>query len=227
MRRSVWQRAAACLLALLAQAGFIALFMVSKKQHVEPESDSSQRLTFIQWIEQTPEVEPRHRARLPRRITPNETIAVSVVEPIADSHRDAVPDGPETTADAPPDSAPRVHWQAVMESTARAVGKELEERERNGELLDSKLKAMDIPERPHKAGDEERYPDGAVVTWLGERCYVLLDPAGSGPKPLRICKRSTLAERRAESRRKELESAMMPEYLRRPLPKPRPPDPSR
>jgi hypothetical protein len=220
MRRNQRQRAAACLLALLAQAGFIALFMLSGKPHVEFADDESKRLIFVQPIEPL-EIPPPP----PRNNRDGGSTARAIPDAVSDRAQEvdrlATPAPPETSPDTPaPDAAPGIDWYGVMESSAKEIAGKLEDRERDGNPLDSKLKAMDIPERPHKAGDEERYPDGAVVTWLSERCYVLLDPAGSGPKPVRICKESTLAERRAEAHRKELEKAMMPEYLRRPLPKP-------
>jgi hypothetical protein len=226
MRRNHRQRAAACLLALLAQAGFIALILLSRKPHVEVNDDDSKSLTFIQQIEEPEILRPPPRGnRSDRAAAPASPI--TQIFRVQESDRDAIAAPLENVPEDPtPSVAPGIDWYAVMESTAKAVANELEERELNGDLLNSKLKAMDIPERPHRAGDEERYP-GAVVTWLSERCYVLLDPAGSGPKPMRICKESTLAERRAEAHRKELEKALMPEYKRRPLPKPPPAKPIR
>lgn len=220
MRRNPRQRAAACLLALLAQAGFISLFMLSRKPHVELADDDSKRLVFVQPFElpETP-LPSRRNQRSDRSTAPANPDALS--DRVEEGDRIATPAPPDASPDVPTTTvAPGVDWYEVMESTVATVAGKLEKRERDGDPLNSKLKAMDIPERPHRPGDEERYPDGSVVTWLSERCYVLLDPAGSGPKPMRICKRSTLAERRAEAHRKELEEAMMPEYLRRPLPKP-------
>jgi hypothetical protein len=219
MRLNPGQRVFACLLALLADAGFIALLMLSRKPHADLPGDDSNRLVFVHRFEQREIAVPQSSPRSGGPAAATKPDASS--ERVEEGDRTATPASPETPAEDPaPGVVPGVDWYAVMESSAREVAGKLEKREREGDILNSKPGAMDIPERPHKAGDEERYPDGAVITWLNERCYVLLDPAGSGPKPMRICKRSTLAERRAEAHRKELEKAMMPEYLRRPLPKP-------
>jgi hypothetical protein len=204
---------------MLADAGFIALFVLSRKPPVDPPDDDSKRLIFVHPFEQPQALRPPRKQRSGGSAAGTKPDAPD--ERVEEDDRNATPTPPESAPDAPaPGVEPGVDWYAVMESSARTIAENLEKREREGDILNSKLKAMDIPERPHKAGDEERYPDGAVITWLSERCYVILDPAGSGPKPKRICKRSTLAERRAEAHRKELEKAMMPEYLRRPLPKP-------
>lgn len=220
MRRNQRQRAAACLLALLAQAGFIALFMPSHAPRVAHEDDS-RRLIFIRPVD-----EPESFRSSPRGRRDSAASGTQIVEIDRDPASVAI----DTSTEAPPpasassgiETSSGIDWYGEMESVARSAAEKQEERELNGDPLDSKPRVMDIPPRPRKAGDEERYPDGAVKTWLSERCYVILDPASLGPGAKKICKESTLAEKRAEARRKELEKALMPGYLSRPLPRPPP-----
>jgi hypothetical protein len=212
MRRNAEQRAAACLLALLAQAGLIALFM-QKRAPAIAHVDNVQYLVFIQ-SSPPPKAPPPPTAKLART-----RASISVIEQVTpDLTIEA--EGPTPSVAAPPDAASHIDWIGNLRRDARAAGEAAEERELHGDPLHSKPEVLIIPERPHQAGDEERYDDGAVLTWLNERCYVLLDPASYGPNPVKNCKNRTLAEKRAAANRREQENAMMPKYLRKPLPVP-------
>ncbi len=218
MRRNIRQRTAACLLALLAQTGLIALFVHSPVRQVAHEDDSK-RLIFIQPV-QLPEIVP---PRPDRTLAAGRTNSSVMITERARSESVEPPEPPRAIT-VPPGDAPRIDWYGAMESAARSAAERAEERELHGSPENSKPQILVIPERPHMAGDEERYDDGTVVTWLSERCYVILDRLE--PRPMRVCKTPTLAERRREANRKEREKAMKPEYLGRPLPMPDPP-PSR
>ncbi|MEO8313485.1 MAG: hypothetical protein ABI645_01710 [Pseudomonadota bacterium] len=210
MRRNARQRAAACLLALLAQAGLIALFMQSRVLRVAQE-DESKRLIFVLPFQEQKLPPPPSPPDRPA-ITPT---ALSISDEVVTLEQPA----PSPLSAAPQAAPPRIDWYGQMEAAARITAERLYERDLHGMPLDSKPKVLDMPERPQRPGDEERYP-GAVLTWLNEHCYVMLDPAGSGPKPIKVCKEPTLAQRRAAAHKKELEKAMVPGYIRRPVPKP-------
>lgn len=212
MRRNAGQRAAACLLALLAQAGLIALFM-QKRTPAIAHADNARYLLFIQSspppeAPAPPTTKPartRESFSITEQVKPN--VAVEAEEPL-----------PSITAQS--DAAPHIDWYGNLRRDARAAGEAAEERELHGDPLHSKPQVLIIPERPHQAGEEQRFDDGAVLTWLNERCYVLLDPATYGPNPVKNCKNRTLAEKRAAANRRERENEMMPKYLRKPVPVP-------
>lgn len=212
MRRNAGQRAAACLLAVLAQAGLIALFMQKRAPLIAP-VDNVQYLVFIQ-SSPPPKAPPPPTAK-PHRTRASIATIQQVTPDVTVEAEEAV-----LSVAAPPDAATHIDWYGNLRRDAHAAGVAAEERERHGDPLHSKPEVLIIPERPHQAGDEQRFDDGAVLTWLNERCYVLLDPASYGPNPVKNCKNRTLAEKRAEANRRERENAMMPKYLRRPLPVP-------
>jgi hypothetical protein len=219
MRRNTGQRAAACLLALLAQAGLIALFMQSRAPRPDQDHDSGHLIFVLPFQSQLPPSvsilsTTRRRANI-------RAVVVERSEPLQSPEDSPVaPESP--SAFTPSTAAPGIDWYAQGEREAAKAADRLENRELHGNLLDSKPRVLVIPERPHRPGDEEHYPDGAVLTWLSERCYVMLDPSRSGPRPFKVCKEPTLAERRAEANRRQREQAMMPGYIRKAVPKPAP-----
>jgi hypothetical protein len=212
MRRNARQRVAACVLTLLAQAGVFALFMQPRLPS-QVHEDEPVRLTILQLV-QPPPARPSLPARKPFSPATVAVVATQV-------ERVEVMDDSDTPSDVapPPDAAPGIDWHGLMKGAARSAAERDVQRDLHGEPGNSKPQVLVIPERPHQAGDTERYDDGAVLTWVNERCYWLRDPHQPGPS--KICKTATLAERRAEANRIEREKAMKPGYLSRPLPLPR------
>jgi hypothetical protein len=168
MRHNLRQRTTAGLLALLAQAGFIALFVQSREQPPEEETRSMQ-LVFIRPVQVPKVVPPRQPVtpaalRIPEpatdatsdRISP--AVAVAPVEPI---------EPPETTRaiTVAPEAAPRIDWQQQMRIAAYNAVKKMEELER-GNPLDSKPKVLVLPAERADQGDvtATRLDNGDLVT---------------------------------------------------------------
>jgi hypothetical protein len=215
MRRNARQRVTACLLALLAQSGVIALFVHSRAPpgaHV----DDPERLIFLQLVQPplvrspSPSSRPAGRSVIPAAVPVTQVDRVAIDNP-----------EPQPESALPLDPAPGVDWYGLMKDAARSAAEREAERELHGQPGDSKPQVLVIPERPHQAGDTEQFDDGSVLTWVNERCYWVRNPHESGPR--KICKTPTLAERRAEAKRIEREKAMKPGYLSRPLPLPKSP----
>ncbi|MEO8307050.1 MAG: hypothetical protein ABI616_03295 [Pseudomonadota bacterium] len=83
----------------------------------------------------------------------------------------------------------------------------------------------DISNLKHKAGDTEHFEGGKVITWINERCYLTNQPGaiGFGGTSVKVCKKRSMAERESAALAAELEKAVKPDYLSRPLPSPPPP----
>ncbi len=160
MRHNLRQRITAGLLALLAQAGVIALFTQSRVQQVAHEADSI-RLIFIQPM-QVPEAAPP---------PPDKTrVASKAVSPALIANSDRVepiePPGTTRAITVPPVATPHIDWYQAMESAARSAVEREEELAQRGNPLDSKPRVLELPA---DGGDEAavismRRDNGDLVT---------------------------------------------------------------
>ena len=121
-------------------------------------------------------------------------------------------------------TVPPIDWYAEGARSAREVFKD-QLRETPEPSLDSKPQALVLPDRsnlPHKAGDTEHFEGGEVITWVNERCYYSNRPSAIsfGGASQKVCKTRSMSQRRSEARAAEMEKAIKPDYLDRPLPQP-------
>jgi hypothetical protein len=122
-------------------------------------------------------------------------------------------------------SVPPIDWDA---EGARSVGNLRDEvREKPGPSLDSKPQVLVLPDKsnlPPKAGDTKHFEGGEVITWINEVCHYTNRPGpmNFGGASEKVCKVRSMNERRSEALAAELEKAVTPDYLTRPLLLPNP-----
>jgi hypothetical protein len=126
------------------------------------------------WMQVIPE-DARTPARqdLPtRKVKTLESVRAAVLPPPAPEPAPAVEEITASTT-TPGEPAPLINWNAAIGEAARnRVDNEAAARQ--GSILDSKPKVMELPkekERPHKLGDSE-VSYGATIVWINERCYL-------------------------------------------------------
>jgi hypothetical protein len=206
--RSHAVRITALALAAAVNLLFLSLWLFSRA-HIEPEAV----VTAMIWI----------TAPLPARSLTR--------PPLGQKSRASSRRTPNPTAPAPaPEQSTAItiapiDWHAEGARSARNAYKDTA-RENPEPLLDSKPKILVLPDKsnlPHKKGDTEKFEGGEVITWINERCYYTNRPGPMttfGGASQKVCKVRSMAERRSEAMAAELEKAVKPDYLSRPLPLP-------
>jgi hypothetical protein len=200
-------RITALALACAVNALFLSLWLFSRAR-IAPEAVA----TAMIWM-----TAPLQRPPLPQSLV-RESRAASAARipvPIIES---PVPEL-STAITVPP-----IDWYAEGARSAREVFKD-QLRETPEPSLDSKPQALVLPDRsnlPHKAGDTEHFEGGEVITWVNERCYYSNRPSAIsfGGASQKVCKTRSMSQRRSEARAAEMEKAIKPDYLDRPLPQP-------
>jgi hypothetical protein len=113
-----------------------------------------------------------------------------------------------------------IDWDAEGARSARNLRDE--GREKPGPALDSKPRVLVLPDQSNllpQAGDTEHFEGGEVITWVNEVCYYTNQPGpmNFGGESRKVCKVRSMHERRSEALAAELEKAVTPDYLTRPL----------
>jgi hypothetical protein len=211
-RRSHAVRITALALAGAVNLLFLSLWLFSR---VHPVSEAA--IAAMIWI--TAPLPPRPSSRPPAQRKLRALSSLRPPMPIAQPPAPA----PDTTITVPP-----IDWYAEGARSARNAFKD-EMREKPAPSLDSKPQVLVLPDKsnmPHKAGDTEHFEGGEVITWVNERCYYTNRPAAIlfGGASQRVCKVRSMAERRSEAMARELEKAVKPDSLGRPLPLPTRPE---
>jgi hypothetical protein len=235
MRHNLRQRTAAGLLALLAQTGLIAPFMQSHEQTSE-DATESMRLVFIQPMQiQMLDVPPPRQLRTPAaNRTPDSTMIATRdrVEPIAPvvPVESVEPSETSRTITVKPAAAPRIDWYRQMAIAARRAAEQQEDLARDNPL-NSKPRVLVLPtDRGAKTAPlaPTRMDNGDLVTEhrprenVSVKClheHTPLAELFDVTAPHRLPRCST--HDTSPSLEPLVESAK-PDYLRRPLPLPKP-----
>ena len=208
-KESLVVRATACALAIGVNLLYLAVALLTPRDRTTPE-ESHPILIAITLQPRAAPVKPRPIARA--SASPSRPVPVPATDPAPTEHVSADPDS-------------RIDWHAELSRSLGESMRQQEEQERLKTSLDSKPKALVMPEisRQPKAGDNFRLDGGAVLTWLSKRCYFLSDPGrlygGSGRK----CPGPSELDRRTAELVAGLEEVVKPDYLKEPPPLPKSP----
>jgi hypothetical protein len=123
---------------------------------------------------------------------------------------------PDTAITVPP-----IDWDAEGAGSVRNASRDAA-REKPQPSLDSKPRVLVLPDKsklPPKAGDTEHFEGGEVITWINEICHYTNRPGpmNFGGESQKVCKVRSMNERRSEALAAELEKAVKPDYLSKPL----------